>query len=181
MTATMSNSGSLAYPTPAVTGTKISQPAPAPREPAPSAATTDAAATKSTKESKTAKAEKESPPGEPKRIRFSVGSKYTVRSILCSPVAHPSCRLLRVQVQDIIGSGAYGTVCSAIHRPSGQKVAIKVRLPLAARGSKTDPLHRRKSLLLITLVCRLIASMRGNELTSTRQCSVSELYANSSF
>lgn len=26
---------------------------------------------------------------------------------------------------DVIGEGAYGTVCSAVHRPSGQKVAIK--------------------------------------------------------
>ncbi|BGP15880.1 hypothetical protein JCM10213_003691 [Rhodosporidiobolus nylandii] len=42
---------------------------------------------------------------EPRRIRFSVGTKYAVR--------------------DVIGEGAYGVVCSAIHRPSGQKVAIK--------------------------------------------------------
>ena len=26
---------------------------------------------------------------------------------------------------DLIGEGAYGTVCSAIHKPSGIKVAIK--------------------------------------------------------
>ncbi|GAA5908327.1 hypothetical protein JCM6882_006803 [Rhodosporidiobolus microsporus] len=42
---------------------------------------------------------------EPRRIKFSVGTKYAV--------------------QDVIGEGAYGVVCSAIHRPSGQKVAIK--------------------------------------------------------
>lgn len=26
---------------------------------------------------------------------------------------------------DVIGEGAYGVVCSAIHRPTGTKVAIK--------------------------------------------------------
>ncbi|GAA5873844.1 hypothetical protein JCM8547_008618 [Rhodosporidiobolus lusitaniae] len=47
---------------------------------------------------------------EPKKIRFSVGTKYAV--------------------QDVIGEGAYGVVCSAIHRPSGQKVAIKKIQPM---------------------------------------------------
>lgn len=46
---------------------------------------------------------------EPRRVRFSVGSKYSV--------------------QDVIGEGAYGVVCSAIHRPTGQKVAIKKIAP----------------------------------------------------
>jgi len=46
---------------------------------------------------------------EPRRVRFNVGSKY--------------------QVMDVIGEGAYGVVCSAIHRPSGQKVAIKKIVP----------------------------------------------------
>lgn len=31
----------------------------------------------------------------------------------------------RYRVCDVIGEGAYGVVCSAIHRPTGQKVAIK--------------------------------------------------------
>ncbi|KAL8292543.1 hypothetical protein RQP46_001155 [Phenoliferia psychrophenolica] len=34
-----------------------------------------------------------------------------------------------LQVQDVIGEGAYGVVCSAIHRPTGQKVAIKKIAP----------------------------------------------------
>ncbi|GAA5907827.1 hypothetical protein JCM5296_005796 [Sporobolomyces johnsonii] len=46
---------------------------------------------------------------EPRRVRFSVGSKYAV--------------------QDVIGEGAYGVVASAIHRPTGQKVAIKKIAP----------------------------------------------------
>nr|AAY89655.1 MAP kinase 1 [Puccinia triticina] len=47
--------------------------------------------------------------GEPRRVRFNVGSKY--------------------HVMDVIGEGAYGVVCSAIHRPTGQKVAIKKIVP----------------------------------------------------
>ncbi|GJN89183.1 hypothetical protein Rhopal_002157-T1 [Rhodotorula paludigena] len=46
---------------------------------------------------------------EPRRIRFAVGSKY--------------------KVQDVIGEGAYGVVCSAVHVPSGQRVAIKKIAP----------------------------------------------------
>ncbi|TNY22717.1 CMGC/MAPK protein kinase [Rhodotorula diobovata] len=46
---------------------------------------------------------------EPRKIRFSVGTKY--------------------QVQDVIGEGAYGVVCSAIHKASGQRVAIKKVMP----------------------------------------------------
>jgi mitogen-activated protein kinase 1/3 len=40
-----------------------------------------------------------------REFRFNVGSQY--------------------RVCDVIGEGAYGVVCSAIHRPTGQKVAIK--------------------------------------------------------
>ncbi|GAA5848142.1 hypothetical protein JCM9279_007472 [Rhodotorula babjevae] len=46
---------------------------------------------------------------EPRKIRFSVGQKY--------------------QVQDVIGEGAYGVVCSAIHKATGQRVAIKKVMP----------------------------------------------------
>ncbi|GAA5928266.1 mitogen-activated protein kinase [Sporobolomyces koalae] len=50
------------------------------------------------------------PPGpgkkdEQRKVRFSVGAKYAV--------------------QNVIGEGAYGVVASAIHRPTGQKVAVK--------------------------------------------------------
>jgi hypothetical protein len=33
------------------------------------------------------------------------------------------------QVLDVVGEGAYGIVCSALHRPSGRKVAIKKIAP----------------------------------------------------
>jgi mitogen-activated protein kinase 1/3 len=32
-------------------------------------------------------------------------------------------------IQDVVGEGAYGVVCSALHKPSGQKVAIKKIIP----------------------------------------------------
>jgi len=45
----------------------------------------------------------------PRKVRFNVGTNY--------------------QVLDVVGEGAYGIVCSAVHRPSGRKVAIKKIAP----------------------------------------------------
>jgi mitogen-activated protein kinase 1/3 len=45
----------------------------------------------------------------PRKVRFNVGTNY--------------------QVLDVVGEGAYGVVCSAVHRPSGRKVAIKKIAP----------------------------------------------------
>lgn len=45
----------------------------------------------------------------PRKVRFNVGSNY--------------------KVLEIIGEGAYGVVASAVHRPSGRKVAIKKIAP----------------------------------------------------
>jgi hypothetical protein len=36
-------------------------------------------------------------------------------------------------IQDVVGEGAYGVVCSALHKPSGQKVAIKKITPFGTR------------------------------------------------
>ncbi|KAG1467804.1 hypothetical protein G6F56_004207 [Rhizopus delemar] len=33
------------------------------------------------------------------------------------------------EVIDVVGEGAYGVVCSAVHKPTGQTVAIKRILP----------------------------------------------------
>lgn len=43
--------------------------------------------------------------GRSRQVRFNVGSKY--------------------KIVDVVGEGAYGVVCSAVHRPSGRSVAIK--------------------------------------------------------
>ncbi|OXG87353.1 extracellular signal-regulated kinase 1/2 [Cryptococcus neoformans D17-1] len=45
----------------------------------------------------------------PRKVRFNVGNNY--------------------HVVDVIGEGAYGVVASAVHRPSGSKVAIKKIAP----------------------------------------------------
>lgn len=39
------------------------------------------------------------------------------------------CAGTQYQVLDVVGEGAYGIVCSAIHRPTGRKVAIKKIAP----------------------------------------------------
>lgn len=58
-------------------------------------------------------------PGERRRIRFSVGDKY--------------------RVLEVIGEGAYGVVCSAIHRASGQRVAIKKIAPFDHSSTPGSP------------------------------------------
>ncbi|KIY47532.1 mitogen-activated protein kinase [Fistulina hepatica ATCC 64428] len=60
-------------------------------------------------QSKTTKAQPQSNAAAPRKVKFSVGTQY--------------------QVLDVVGEGAYGIVCSAIHRPSGRKVAIKKIAP----------------------------------------------------
>lgn len=45
----------------------------------------------------------------PRKVRFNVGTQY--------------------QVLDVVGEGAYGIVCSAVHKPTGRKVAIKKIAP----------------------------------------------------
>ena len=47
---------------------------------------------------------------------------------LTSPTS-PARAGTQYQVLDVVGEGAYGIVCSAIHRPSGRKVAIKKIAP----------------------------------------------------
>jgi mitogen-activated protein kinase 1/3 len=63
----------------------------------------------------------------PRKVRFNVGP-YSFASIL------PRVHLARFagsqyQVLDVVGEGAYGIVCSAVHRPTGRKVAIKKIAP----------------------------------------------------
>lgn len=49
------------------------------------------------------------PQGGSRKISFNVSEQY--------------------DIQDVVGEGAYGVVCSAMHKPSGQKVAIKKITP----------------------------------------------------
>ncbi|PSR70570.1 hypothetical protein PHLCEN_2v13541 [Hermanssonia centrifuga] len=81
-------------------------------EQAQPAATTAAAAaattTTTTTKSKHGHAASQAQPA-PRKVRFNVGTNY--------------------QVLDVVGEGAYGIVCSAVHRPSGRKVAIKKIAP----------------------------------------------------
>lgn len=52
-------------------------------------------------------------PGGSRKISFNVSEQY--------------------DIQDVVGEGAYGVVCSALHKPSGQKVAIKKITPFDHR------------------------------------------------
>lgn len=63
---------------------------------------------KDNSKSKHAHAASQSQPA-PRKVRFNVGTQY--------------------QVLDVVGEGAYGIVCSAMHRPTGRKVAIKKIAP----------------------------------------------------
>ncbi|KAF8761848.1 Mitogen-activated protein kinase [Rhizoctonia solani] len=63
---------------------------------------------KDASKSKHAHAASQSQPA-PRKVRFNVGTQY--------------------QVLDVVGEGAYGIVCSALHRPTSRKVAIKKIAP----------------------------------------------------
>jgi mitogen-activated protein kinase 1/3 len=65
----------------------------------------------------------------PRKVRFNVGS-CSLFSPPNFPYAHPELHLgSQYQVLDVVGEGAYGIVCSAVHRPTGRKVAIKKIAP----------------------------------------------------
>ncbi len=58
--------------------------------------------------------------------------KYTLSATITQMLMHHSPWYnagTQYQVLDVVGEGAYGIVCSAIHRPSGRKVAIKKIAP----------------------------------------------------
>ncbi|KAG8216682.1 mitogen activated protein kinase-like protein [Butyriboletus roseoflavus] len=77
-------------------------------------------------------------PSAPRKVRFNVGAWLFVRlnvsffSFSCDTEEDVTFRTssgTQYQVLDVVGEGAYGIVCSAVHRPSGRKVAIKKIAP----------------------------------------------------
>lgn len=72
------------------------------------------------------KTKKDAPQAQPapRKVRFNVGmALFSITLFLLSPTFRPAGT--QYQVLDVVGEGAYGIVCSAVHRPSGRKVAIK--------------------------------------------------------
>ena len=64
----------------------------------------------------------------PRKVRFNVGMHLSplIHRLLFT---HHRFKGTQYQVLDVVGEGAYGIVCSAVHRPSGRKVAIKKIAP----------------------------------------------------
>lgn len=63
----------------------------------------------------------------PRKVRFNVGVYFP--SNLVTSIRDASYVGTQYQVLDVVGEGAYGIVCSATHRPTGRKVAIKKIMP----------------------------------------------------
>ncbi|KAG6865256.1 hypothetical protein C0991_004072 [Blastosporella zonata] len=68
-------------------------------------------------------------PAAPRKVRFNVGENYIVINIRTLRANAVLVKGTQYQVLDVVGEGAYGIVCSAVHRPSGRKVAIKKIAP----------------------------------------------------
>lgn len=64
----------------------------------------------------------------PRKVRFNVGMSSSLLFIHSINKVFLSIGT-QYQVLDVVGEGAYGIVCSAVHRPSGRKVAIKKIAP----------------------------------------------------
>ena len=84
----------------------------------------EAAATKS----KHAHAASHSQPA-PRKVRFNVGTSLRHFYFFKNIGGLTWIIGTQYQVLDVVGEGAYGIVCSAVHRPSGRKVAIKKIAP----------------------------------------------------
>jgi mitogen-activated protein kinase 1/3 len=70
-------------------------------------------------------------PPAPRKVRFNVGPLFNNKEFYCfqQTSSHALFIGTQYQVLDVVGEGAYGIVCSAVHRPSGRKVAIKKIAP----------------------------------------------------
>jgi serine/threonine protein kinase len=118
------------------------------------------------------------PPKAP--TKFNVGSSFTTCPMPHKP--HPRSFISGVDFKllNVLGEGAYGTVCSAVHQPSARTVAIKKVLPFDHTlfclrtlrelkllayfsehgGNENVSVHKVLSLapLMISLIFRLFAS-----------------------
>ena len=65
----------------------------------------------------------------PRKVRFNVGSCSWFSPYHSSDLHSTAFTGSQYQVLDVVGEGAYGIVCSAVHRPTGRKVAIKKIAP----------------------------------------------------
>lgn len=63
----------------------------------------------------------------PRKVRFNVGEYCWV--FFSISFVHYTRIGTQYQVLDVVGEGAYGIVCSALHRPTGRRVAIKKIAP----------------------------------------------------
>ena len=98
-------------------------------------AAADAAAAAPAKASKHSHSQAQAAPA-PRKVRFNVGEYYRVPGSYPVNLDYSDVDLMlrrragtQYQVLDVVGEGAYGIVCSAIHRPTGRKVAIKKIAP----------------------------------------------------
>jgi hypothetical protein len=69
------------------------------------------------------------PPRASLRPAKSVSTSVSRSAQAPWPTAHLLLIGTQYQVLDVVGEGAYGIVCSALHRPTGRKVAIKKIAP----------------------------------------------------
>lgn len=100
---------------------------PTEQQPQPQSQQNNAAATK--QPSKHNHASSQAQPA-PRKVRFNVGPCLFPSHPSILPRAHPAPSTgSQYQVLDVVGEGAYGIVCSAVHRPTGRKVAIKKIAP----------------------------------------------------
>jgi len=63
------------------------------------------------------------------RLVKSVLTLVRISCLVHGHVSSLSSSGTQYQVLDVVGEGAYGIVCSALHRPTGRKVAIKKIAP----------------------------------------------------
>lgn len=108
----------------------------------------------------------------PRKVRFNVGSCSQFSFSYSSDIHHELSPGSQYQVLDVVGEGAYGIVCSAVHRPSGRKVAIKKIAPFDHSMFCLRTLRELKLLKFLSEagVCENV-SIRQSYIHNIRVCS----------